>query len=373
MGAGPGGLVAAIAARRRGFGAAVYEQAPEFRAVGSGVVLHSNGMRVLDALGILDDLRPRLRLSRELVLEEENGEILGRIDYRDLDVPHNAASVILRHVLLDRLLAAARGAGAEMHFGKRCSGVATEGGGAILRFDSQSVPADTIVAADGVRSAVRAALGIPTEVVESGRAYVRGIAEVPPPDEAFHEIWGRDGRVFGICPFEGNQTFFFCTAPFRAWPPADRDGWLASWGRFPGSVGEVLRRIDWPSVNYDEVKMVRVAQWSRPPFWLVGDAAHAMVPNLGQGANSAMVDAWILMGLLAQGRAGEYERLRRRFVERVARAARRLDRLSRWSSRVGRFVRRWGVKIGSALPGSLPLAAGYHPREASWFSPPGDR
>lgn len=360
VGAGPAGLVAALAARRAGFETDVYEQAPAFGPVGSGVVLHSNGLRVLQALGLLDLLRPHLRFSQRLLLQEPPDRTIAAIDYRDTALPHNVAAVVMRYTLLDLLADAATRAGARLHLGRRCVGADARG---LLRFEDGEARADAVIAADGVKSAVRTALGIPARVRELGIAYLRGIAEIEQADDAFREIWGRDGRQFGICPLPGGRTFFFASAPFRGWPPADLDAWIASWEPF--GVAPLLRTVrDW---NYDEVKTVEASRWSAPPFHLIGDAAHAMPPNLGQGANSAMVDALVLVRMLEQGRASEYESVRRPFVSRIQRTACRLSRLARWTSGPGRALRRAVVGIASKTESSLRLSAGHHPAEEIWF------
>lgn len=354
VGAGPAGLVAALAARRAGMEADVYEQAPAFGAVGSGIVLHSNGLRILEALGLLDRLRPHLRFSQRLLLCEPPDRTIAEIDYRNAPIPHNAAAVVMRYTLLDLLAVAAEEAGARLHLGRRCAGADGRG---ILRFEDGEARADAVIAADGVRSAVRTALGIPARVRELGIAYLRGIGDVPTDDDAFREYWMPDGRQFGLCPLPGGRTFFFASAPFRGWPPADPEAWIRSWEPFAPMVRSVR---DW---NYDEVKSVEAERWSAPPFHLIGDAAHAMPPNLGQGANSAMADALVLVRLLAEGRAPEYERVRRPFVEQTQRTADRLSRMARWTWGPARALRRAVVGVAAQSETSLRLSAGFHPAE----------
>lgn len=144
----------------------------------------------------------------------------------------------------------------------------------------------------------------------------------------------------------------------------------------------ILREVrDWSRVNYSELYEVCVDRWYRPPLFIVGDAAHAMTPNLGQGANSAMVDSLVLMRLLADGlrrgdpleRVGEaYDGLRRPFVTRIQKMARQIGRLAALRSAPARFLRR-GVFFVMGLRfmqkrGQL-VAAGYHPAEESYLRP----
>src|SRR5439155_25521112 len=79
----------------------------------------------------------------------------------------------------------------------------------------------------------------------------------------------------------------------------DLSAWARSWDDFGEPVASLVRAIDWQRAVYDELADVRVDRWYRDRVFLVGDAAHAMTPNLGQGANSAMADALVLINLLA--------------------------------------------------------------------------
>ena len=108
IGAGPAGLAAGIALHRLGFDAAIFEQAPQMEAVGGGILLHSNGLRALDALGVLPRLEAKLRFSGKLTLEAAGGHVLLSVSYADLPVPHPHCAVVLRYDLVDALLKTAQ-------------------------------------------------------------------------------------------------------------------------------------------------------------------------------------------------------------------------------------------------------------------------
>jgi 2-polyprenyl-6-methoxyphenol hydroxylase-like FAD-dependent oxidoreductase len=141
--------------------------------------------------------------------------------------------------------------------------------------------------------------------------------------------------ALGIAPLPGARTYFWCTAPLGRWPQTLHGGleaWIASWAGHP-KPGAVLGAVgDWSRVNYDEPVQVQVRQWYRPPVFLIGDAAHAMTPYLGQGANNALVDALVLSRLLARELQGHgaleavgrrYQAIRGRFTRLVQASSRR--------------------------------------------------
>src|SRR5215213_4101158 len=104
IGAGPAGLTAALAARKSGLEVALFEQAPDFQRIGGGILIHSNGLRVLDALGLLSAFERRVRFAQTLYIVDSAGRRLSSFDYRKLDVPQNRCGVVLRYELQEHLL-----------------------------------------------------------------------------------------------------------------------------------------------------------------------------------------------------------------------------------------------------------------------------
>jgi 2-polyprenyl-6-methoxyphenol hydroxylase-like FAD-dependent oxidoreductase len=381
VGAGPAGLTAALAASQLGLAATVFEQAPDFARVGGGILIHSNGQRVLDTLGLLDLMRPVMRPTQTMIVESPEGQPLCRFDYANLSIPHNRIAVVLRYDLQERLLAAATRAGVPIRFGHRCTEVSRRGDAVGLKFaNGHAEEFDLVIASDGIHSPIRANLGLRAQEKHLGEAYLRGVADLHMEDSTIRELWGPDGRRFGICPLSGNQTYFYCSVPLGEWQdilPHRLEEWMAGWENFGPKVMAILKAVsDWSRVNYDELHEIKLARWYCLPVFVVGDAAHAMAPNLGQGANCAMVDSLVLMRLLAQAlRTGDnledvgraYESLRRPFVTRIQTASRQVGMLASWSSAPARFARRvllWPLwKVGWLNRRAMLLAAGYHASE----------
>ncbi|MGH7271175.1 MAG: FAD-dependent oxidoreductase, partial [Polyangiaceae bacterium] len=197
-----------------------------------------------------------------------------------------------------------------------------------------------------------------------------------------------DGRKFGICPLPGDRTYVFCPVPLGKWDDIRAhhlDEWIESHAPLGGEVVALLRAVpDFARASYDELREVRADRWAEGPVLIIGDAAHAMTPHIGQGANAAMMDALVCMRIVAEElrtggsfeRAGKrYEAVRRRFVGRVQTSARQMGAMARWSSPTGRWGRDKLVALGARFPGlqrgSLLLAAGYnpHPDEERCLAP----
>lgn len=386
VGAGLAGLTAALAARKLGLEVGLFEQAADFKQIGGGIMIHSNGMRVLEALDLLDGFAPHMRLTPLIHLEAPHGKRLSTTDFREVTIPHNRAAVVMRYRLQEYLLEAAQRAGVQVHFGHRLMDLSCPAERAVLRFAGGAEEEfDVVIAGDGLHSQTRRSSGLAAAETALGKAYVRGISEFPSKESDVRELWGPGGRLFGICPLPGDRTYFFCTVPLGGWQDIlsnRREEWIASWESFGPDVVAILRAVpDWSRVNYSELFRVKMERWYRPPVFVIGDAAHAMAPNLGQGANSAMVDSLVLMRLLARalpaggslepvGRT--YDELRRPFVTRIQKTAGQLNTMAETTSLPTRLLRKTAIfvmnHVGVMRRRGILLAAGYNPQEEQYLN-----
>ena len=387
VGGGPAGLVAAIAARQAGFECTVYEQAPSFARVGGGVGIQGNGLAVLEALGLLDDFRPDVQLLTRATVEAPPGRVITVADFRELSLPYTSFGVALRYDLQETLLEAARAVGARVLFNKRCVRAEHRNRQIILSFAGGDATACEIaLACDGIHSAVRDTIGISSRKHVVNEAYLRLVAPIRHPDpDRVGEVWAADGRRAGAFPLPNDRTYVFCSVPVGTWQhilAQSLTEWVKTWLDFGPPIATLMESMtDWRSAVYDELTDLRAERWYQHGVFLLGDAAHAMTPNLGQGANSAMVDALVLINLLAQ-HGGDlaavgaiYERIRKPFVTRIQRTALFGGRMASWTSPVARSLRDTVMRVGSRIVplrhASMRLTAGYNPREQLWLHSPG--
>ena len=387
VGGGPAGLVAAIAARQAGFAVTVLEQAAGFEKIGGAVGIQSNGLRVLRAIGILDEFQKHIELVHQAGLEAPPGRRLTYADFRELRIPESGFAVALRYDLQTVLYQSALDHGVDIQFNTRCASIERFERAITLRVGNRDAfKAELVLGCDGVRSAVRQSGGFSIDRREPGEAYLRCIANVEHPDRArVGEFWQVDGRRVGAFPLPGQRTYLFCSVPVGRWRDLLANHlsmWIQSWNDFGEPVRTLMAAVDWPRAVYDELSEVRVDQWHRDRVFLVGDSAHAMTPNLGQGANCAMVDALVLVNLLAEARptrnwnqAGQkYERMRKPFVTRIQDVAWLGGRLASWKSKPARAMRdaflRLGDRVGPLRRSSMLLAAGYNPLEQEYLRAP---
>jgi salicylate hydroxylase len=326
VGAGIGGLAAALALLRRGFDVDVYEQAPELREVGAGVSISANGCAVLFALGLEAPLRAcgvsaNQRDVRLWSTGQEwslyRGGLPGeqRYGYPSFTLHR----VDLHGMLLEAVRALKPGA---IHLNRRCTGFDATGSGVSIAFeDGTRATGDVLVGADGIHSKIRQQLFGPAKPRFTGQMAWRGVAPMGGLPESLRKIaqvtWIGPTAHISCYPVRSGELFNFVGQ-------VDRDDWqVESWiaegsieeclADFPGWHPDVKRMIENNEKLYKWALFLRdpLPRWTEGRVTLLGDACHAMLPYLGQGANSAMEDGLVLARCVEQHAADPDEALQR--------------------------------------------------------------
>jgi 2-polyprenyl-6-methoxyphenol hydroxylase-like FAD-dependent oxidoreductase len=346
-GAGIGGLTAGCALVRAGFEVHVIERAPELRPVGAGITVQANAMQALRRVGLdAAVLDQGLALGRSQILRAD-GQVLASTSLTALERTLGAPSIAIHRARLQAVLLEALGAG-RVELGATVEGFDASDAGVSLRLaDGRRLEGAALVGADGLRSVVRAQLHGDVEPVYAGYTTWRGIAKDPglEPGHA-GEMWGR-GQRFGFVGVGFGEVYWFAVEDA---PPGGRDvpGRVRSdlLERFAGFGGPARALLE----GTDEAAIVRTDIADRPPLgrWgkgrvsLLGDAAHPMTPNLGQGGGQAIEDAIVLADALAGAR--DVEAALRAYEDRRAERARWFVLQSRSVGRVAQArgrVRGW--------------------------------
>lgn len=293
-GAGFGGLTAAIALRQRGWSVRLHEKGPELRAFGAGIYLWQNGLRVLEAVGALDDtlqgsMTPAVyetRFQNETVSKERFGGQPWR--------------VMTRQHLHDALSSVARKAGVDIVVDSEVK--SADAAGSITLASGKTLKADLVVGADGVGSNVRDSLGFPQERTTSRDGITRLLVprrkkELGPGEwDNVIDFWNFEPRVLRILysPCNDEELYLGLMAP-RDDPEGSRVPLkLDTWAEIFPHLAPVLEEAAKINGRYDRYETRVLPEWTRGKVVLIGDAAHAMCPALAQGAGCAMVNAWTL-------------------------------------------------------------------------------
>lgn len=355
VGGAIGGCTTALLLARAGAHVTLLERVAQPRAVGAGIAIAANGQAVLDGLGLGPalDHAPLVRNGR--VVDGGGRTLLAPM--QAMPPVRMLRRATLSTVLLDAVAAEPR---ITARFGTEVLAVDASGRLRARGPEGEAgIGADLVVAADGAHSAVRATLDFGARVSTPGIPYVRALVPAGLAREA--EAWTAAG-IFGSFAVD-DGTYLYASAgtmPLRSAVAArDLDAFRTVWARLYPAARELLAPLTrWDELLLNTVVRVQCARWSVGRVALLGDAAHAMAPNLGQGANSAMVDAAVLVDALR--RHGDladalraYEARRRPAVTRVATTSARLGAIADATSGVARFTRdRLLMPVLRALPAS---------------------
>ncbi len=325
IGGGIGGLAAAIAMQRAGMDVHVYERVHDLAPVGAGISLWKNAIAALERIGLYDAIRGFSVIGPDAGLRRSDGQVLvnaGSTALKDrfgefVIVIHRAA---LHRVLLDALDPA------RVHLGHACVTIEEQAAGVTATFSNgQTASGDALIGADGLHSAVRAHLHGDRPPDYCGYTAWRGVTTFDHARLKVGETWGR-GQRFGQMPMRDGQVYWFATANVPAGQTSP-----------DGEKAELLRRFrgwhepiealvtstpDAAVLRNDMYDRRPLRTWGRGRITLLGDAAHPMTPNLGQGGCQAIEDAVVLASSLRDATGEGIERgLRHYEATRIARTS----------------------------------------------------
>lgn len=345
-GGGIGGLTLALALQHRGITAEVFEQAPELAEVGAAVALSANATRELRRLGVLDQVTAVSTEPTELIYRgwRDARRIASFPVHDDLRYQERFGAPYygVHRADLQRVLSGALG-GVGLHLGHRLVELVDQGDSIRLQFaNGRSAKADLVIGADGVRSMVRRFVTGGEDAVYSGTSAFRGIVPVERlptlPDPRAIQFWmGPDAHLlhYAIGGRGDAVNFFAVVEGPNAWPHADK--WVAevapgeAVAAFEGwhpAVAEMVSAVE-QTMRWGLFTVRPLLRWSRGRAVILGDAAHAMLPHHGQGANTTIEDAITLAELLADAAPSDLEAVLARFQTLRRARTRKIQRSSR--------------------------------------------
>jgi 2-polyprenyl-6-methoxyphenol hydroxylase-like FAD-dependent oxidoreductase len=297
IGAGLAGLVAANRFAQLGWKVRIHERNAELRMFGAGIWLWESGLKTLETIGAYDQAVARARSIREWQIRDSKGTVLmSRLAHEQdrLMLPPRAD---LYQALIDRAVAQ----GVEIFTSSQAIGVTPDG---ITEFDGGvKRQADLVIVADGAYSRIRESI-LGTKWIDFGSDVgIRMLIDEEPGDnrDTLIEYWNGPWRLL-YNPCTDGRNYIFLSAPVgdeRARRlPIDTALWTE---KFPHAA-DLIRRFQVDS-RWDRLVNVKCRKWSEGRVAVVGDAAHAMPPNLGQAANTAFINVMALAEL-ASGAGG---------------------------------------------------------------------
>ncbi len=293
VGAGFAGLTAACALAQRGWSVRVHERAERLRTTGAGIYIYENGLRVLEAVGAYDLAVAGAPMAHTREVRDDRNRVIAAHRWTGSRV-----FSVVRQNVINALAAAASAAGVEIATGSIATGATSAG--ELAMADGRRLSADLIIGADGSNSCVRDSLGLLsvrrhlvdgcTRLLMDKTTQERGGADAGKTIEARTiEYWSGTRRVL-YTPCSETELYIALTMldsdEVGKAIPVRKDTWARA---FP-HLETLIDRIG-EQGRYDRFELIRLRRWSAGRVAIIGDAAHALPPNIGQGGGCAMMNA----------------------------------------------------------------------------------
>lgn len=371
IGAGIGGLVTAAALHRTGHAVTILESRPQAGAIGAGLTLFGNSFEALASVGlgeIIDTLNSTTPSTLRYGQRTPDGRWIATLPAASTKSMRVLHRIDVHAALADSLEPGTLHSGCDAsvtnvgqtntELGSPGSGKAvsnkpgmpeitiasTIDGEAADPISGSTAKFDLVVAADGIRSTTRKIMGLDTGVRYAGYTAWRGVTDTPIDVlGAAGETWGL-GRRFGVAPLADGRVYWFATESVAENSTHDdeKEAVLSRFGAWHEPIRTLIESTDRHAIYRHDVYDLAepLSSFVKGRVVLLGDAAHAMTPDLGQGAGQAVEDAATLALLLKGTRSGAdidsalrtYDRVRRARVQPIARRSRAMGKIGQWES-----------------------------------------
>jgi len=315
IGGGIGGLTTALALKQNGQEVTVYESAPEIKPVGAGIVMASNAMQVFDKLGVRQKIERAGHKISNIKITDSQLNLLSGSDLAKFERKYGVYNVAIHRADLQKILVDEIGF-QHIELSKRLLKIEEDQGYTLTFEDNTSVTTDVVIGADGIHSVVRNQLFGKGLLRDSKQRCWRGVSEVGSASTFNHEAfeaWGK-GKRFGFVKISDKKVYWFAVINEAL---NDKKPEIAElFKEFHPEIVNIISETPKEQLFFsDIIDLEPIKKWQKGNVCLIGDAAHATTPNMGQGACQAVEDAYVIGQLFKQGKSVEsifaqYEKLR---------------------------------------------------------------
>jgi 2-polyprenyl-6-methoxyphenol hydroxylase-like FAD-dependent oxidoreductase len=356
IGAGIAGLTAALALQQKGCKVTIYESASEIKPVGAGIVMASNAMQIFKKLGIADKIQMAGNRISSMTITDERLSQISSVELSEFEMKYGVCNVAIHRAQLQKILAEEVGYD-NIKLSKRLFKI-EQSESIKLTFDDGTVePCSALIGADGIKSIVRNQLFNPSIIRDVHQACWRGVADLYLPPKYRHnaiEAWGK-GKRFGFVKIASGKVYWFAVANENL-VKGNETNLLSLFNDFHSDIQEIVSATPMSNVIFSKLTDLKpIMKWHQDKVCLIGDAAHATTPNLGQGACQAVEDAYTLAQLYKRDSPiehvfKEYEVLRIKKAHKIVNTS--------WTlGKVAHVENAFGVWLRNSLLRALPQKA----------------
>jgi 2-polyprenyl-6-methoxyphenol hydroxylase-like FAD-dependent oxidoreductase len=303
IGAGIGGLTTALALMKKGIDVTIYEQSKEIKEVGAGIWIAPNGLKVFDDLGISQDILDAGKTLEKINVVDINGKPISQIDGNKIKEKHKFATVAIHRATLQKILVSCISKN-KIVLDKKFSSYQQTDNSISAKFeDGTLAEADFLINADGIKSNARLQIQSDLNLRYSGQTCWRFVSDFDLPEgesENMYEIWSnKKGLRIGYSKINDKQVYLYITNFEKAGGQDNTqtivNDLLKLCSEFPPLVKKMIISTKGNGIIRNDLYDFKpLKKWTDGKMALIGDAAHATTPDLGQGACQAIEDAYVI-------------------------------------------------------------------------------
>jgi 2-polyprenyl-6-methoxyphenol hydroxylase-like FAD-dependent oxidoreductase len=353
IGAGIGGLTAAIALQKKGIKVRIYEQTDELKAVGAGIVLANNAMQVFHKLDLKAKIVNQGNPISAMNITTPNLARLSGIDLKYFEKKHDSRNIAIHRAALQQILTKELKPGT-LHLGNKLAEIEGHDSKNILRFSNGNETASKVtLGADGLNSKVRNQIFPNTKIRSASQICWRGIVDYTLPaayQKELNEAWGKGDR-FGFVQIAPHTVYWYALRSFdvesKAYSIKELSHYFSGYNKIIQDIICETPTENMHTATIDDLQPIN--SWFKGNVCLIGDAAHATTPNMGQGACQAIEDANILAQCLYKYKPEMafplFQKLRKPKVQSVVKTSWRIGKIAHWKNPIVTALRNQLIKI----------------------------
>ncbi|SFC38935.1 2-polyprenyl-6-methoxyphenol hydroxylase [Flexibacter flexilis DSM 6793] len=350
IGAGIGGLTTALTLKQKGLSCKVFEAAPEIKPVGAGIIIANNAMQIFRKLGVHEQIEAAGNRISYMKITDAQLNCISVADLRAYEQQYGVHNIAIHRGELQKTLADAFGY-QHIMLSKRLSKIEKSDAFKLTFEDYSTTQTKFLIGADGLKSKVRNQLFEPSTLRNANQKCWRGICEIDLPEKYHHELneaWGK-GKRFGFVKISDKKVYWYALENAKN-TELVQINLSENFKEFHADILKIIAATPKEKIiASDIIDLSPIDQWQRENVCLIGDAAHATTPNLGQGACQAVEDAYVLGKLLDSGIAlenafKEYENMRRKKAHAIVKTSWAIGKMAHWENDFGIWFRNFAMK-----------------------------
>lgn len=357
IGGGIGGLTTAIALEKKGFKVRLFEQAKEIKPVGAGIILASNAMQVYQQFGLRESIEKLGHPISSLTITKPSLDPLSAVDLGYFEKKFNVKSVAIHRGKLQQLLLKTLKT-TEVYLNSKLEHIVSKTNGNELIFsDGTTIKSDICIGADGLNSKVRSCVFPEVTIREANQLCWRGVTSInvlEQYDNMLNEAWGK-GERFGFTKIDDEHVYWFALKTGAKINQFNTSQSIAAhFTSFHPVVRDIILSTSDEFIHQAQISDLKpIFNWHTRAIALLGDAAHAMTPNMGQGACQAIEDAYVISECLSMYSPKKafksYQKQRLSKAHYVVNTSWKIGQLAHLSNPILRSIRNFAFKVTPAF------------------------